>query len=61
MSTKPPAGENSTAEHNAVLSKPHTHKGVSKKAGDTIQVTAEQLVWLKAQGVVGTQEDIKNG
>lgn len=44
------------------LDKPHNHKGKPCKAGDKINVTEDQKVWLTQRGVIGgKQEDVTNG
>lgn len=44
------------------LDKPHNHKGKPYKAGDKINVTADQKTWLTQHGVIsGKQEDVING
>lgn len=44
------------------LDKPHNHKGKPYKAGDKINVTEDQKVWLTQQGVIGgKQEEASNG
>jgi hypothetical protein len=44
-----------------VLKKPHEQAGVKRQPGETITVTAEQIAWLEAQGVIGKPEEMKNG
>jgi hypothetical protein len=44
-----------------VLQKPHEQAGIKRQPGETITVTAEEQVWLKSQGVIGKQEEMKNG
>lgn len=45
-----------------VLEKEHEHAGKKHKAGDKINVTADQKSWLTQQGVIGgKQEEQSNG
>jgi len=36
----------------AALVKPHTHRGVDRKAGETIELSERQAAWLKQLGII---------
>lgn len=55
-----PAAEQPAEELKTVsvkLDKHHTHNGQDKKAGDSIDVTADQKAWLKRNGVIGAEQE----
>lgn len=55
-----PAAEQPAEELKTVsvkLDKPHTHNGLEKKAGDSIDVTVAQEAWLKHKGVIGAEQE----
>lgn len=62
MSNKSQLAAEQPALTEVILDKPHTHKGKPCKAGDKINVSADQKTWLTQLGVIGgKQEDVTNG
>lgn len=61
MSTKNPAASQPELIE-VVLAKAHIHKRRPCKAGEKINVTADQKAWLEQHGIVGgQQEEVSNG
>jgi len=62
MSNKSQVAAPQPALEEVVLEKAHEHAGKKHKAGDKINVTADQKAWLTQQGVIGgKQEEQSNG